>query len=113
MIINKEKAEHYIWGGICDGWHYLKTDSLSVIREKMPAGASEQKHKHDIAQQFFFILEGSAEFHINNEVYHVNKDEGLHIPPGTEHCICNRTDKNIEFIVISQPKSHGDRVNLK
>ena len=27
-------TEHYNWGEACDGWHLLKTDSLSVIQEK-------------------------------------------------------------------------------
>jgi mannose-6-phosphate isomerase-like protein (cupin superfamily) len=113
MIIKKEKAEHYIWGGICDGWHYLKSDSLSIIREKMPPNTSEQKHRHNIAQQFFYVLEGSAVFHFNNEVFNINKGEGIHIPQGTDHFISNRTDQELEFIVISQPKSHGDRINLR
>ncbi len=31
MLISIEKAEHYLWGGNCDGWHLLKRDDMSVI----------------------------------------------------------------------------------
>ena len=30
---NKELAEHYKWGSICDAWHLLKIETLSVIQE--------------------------------------------------------------------------------
>jgi len=35
-IKNTNNAEHYLWGDNCDGWHLLKTDSLSIIQENMP-----------------------------------------------------------------------------
>jgi len=44
MIISTENAEHFIWGNACDGWHLLRSDSLSVIQERMPPETSEQLH---------------------------------------------------------------------
>ena len=35
-IINRENAEHYRWKTVCDGWHFVKSDALSIIAEKMP-----------------------------------------------------------------------------
>lgn len=35
-IINRKNAEHFNWKEVCDGWHFIKTDELSVIAEKMP-----------------------------------------------------------------------------
>lgn len=58
--ITKETAEHYTWGGQCDGWHLLKSPDLSVIQERMPPGAAEVRHFHHRAQQFFYILSGEA-----------------------------------------------------
>jgi hypothetical protein len=52
-IKNTDNSEHYIWGENCDGWHLLKSDSLSVIQEKMPPGTKESLHFHSKAQQFF------------------------------------------------------------
>jgi hypothetical protein len=40
MIKSTENAENYKWGNNCDGWHLLKSDSLSVIQERMPAGTT-------------------------------------------------------------------------
>ena len=33
--ISKKNSEHYTWGGNCDGWHFLKTPGLSIIRERV------------------------------------------------------------------------------
>ena len=55
-----DSAEHYVWGGVCDGWHLLKRDDLSVIRERVPAGAAETPHRHARSRQFFYVLEGEA-----------------------------------------------------
>ena len=38
MVKSIKNAEHYQWGNACDGWHLLKSETLSVIQEKMPAG---------------------------------------------------------------------------
>lgn len=56
MIKSEKNSEHYVWGGDCDGWHYLKSDALSVIKERVPAGRSEIRHFHKFAEQFFYIL---------------------------------------------------------
>ena len=56
MIKSEKNSAHYVWGGVCDGWHYLKSDALSVIKERVPAGRSEIRHFHKFAEQFFYIL---------------------------------------------------------
>jgi hypothetical protein len=54
MQIDQSNADHYTWGDACDGWHLLKSEGLSVIRERMPAGSSEKKHRHQQAATFFY-----------------------------------------------------------
>ena len=112
MITSTCNAEHYTWGNGCDGWHLLKTDTLSVIQERMPPGTSEQMHFHERAQQVFYILFGIATFEIEGEVVTVNASQSLHISPGIGHRISNNSNIDLHFLVISQPKAHGDRVNI-
>ena len=42
QMINKETAEHYLWGNNCYGWHLVKQPELSVIHELMPPGTFER-----------------------------------------------------------------------
>lgn len=112
MKISKETAEHYIWGSNCDGWHLLKEESLSIIHEKMPPGTEETRHFHNRSRQFFFILLGQATIELNGEIHEVNQYEGLEVAPLAPHQVFNRTDSAIEFLVISQPASKGDRITV-
>ncbi len=112
MITSADNAEHYTWGAQCDGWPLLRTDSLSVIQERMPPGTSEQLHFHERAQQVFYILSGTATFEIEGEIKTVNPSQSIHILPNIRHRILNNGDTDLHFLVISEPKTLGDRVNL-
>src|ERR1700742_3947223 len=110
MIKSTKNAEHYTWGDNCDGWHLLRSDSLSVIQERMPPGTSEQRHYHERAQQVFYILSGTATFEVEGQEKTVEANQSIHVPPKTRHCIANKAEADLYFLVISEPKSHGDRV---
>jgi mannose-6-phosphate isomerase-like protein (cupin superfamily) len=110
MKISKSNAEHYIWGTNCDGWHLVKQKELSVIHERMPAGTSEVRHFHSLSRQFFFVLSGTATLEVNGEIIMIQESEGVEVPPNVPHQMMNQSNQDIEFLVISQPNSKGDRV---
>lgn len=102
-------ARHYVWGNGCDGWHLLEGDDLSVIEERVPPGAAEARHRHHRARQFFYILVGEATLEVEGQAHRLRAGEGLHVPPGAAHQLRNEGNMEIRFLVISAPKSHGDR----
>ena len=108
-----KSSEHYVWGRNCDGWHLLKTDSLSVIQERMPPNTFESLHYHQKAQQFFYILSGRATFELEDEIFEVNANEGFHVEANKKHKIKNESNTDLHFLVISEPKAHGDRTNIE
>lgn len=112
-VVDTNNAEHYEWGEKCDGWHFVKTDSLSVIRETMPPGTKEVQHYHSKAQQFFYILSGVATFDVNGLMCSVEPNRGICIKAGVKHRVLNNGNADLEFLVVSEPKSHGDRVNIE
>ncbi|MGM7681250.1 cupin domain-containing protein [Cytobacillus sp. Hm23] len=109
MKISKSNAEHYIWGDNSDGWHLVKNQNLSVIHERMPANTSESNHYHKEAHQFFFVLSGIATIIVNGKEITLNPQEGVEVPPLLPHQMCNKSNNEVEFILISQPSSKGDR----
>jgi mannose-6-phosphate isomerase-like protein (cupin superfamily) len=109
-VISKENAEHYVWGGVNDGWRLVQTSELSIIHECMPPGASEVRHYHRTAQQYFFILSGKANMDIDGRVETLAKHQGIEIAPGIPHLIRNDFEHDVEFLVISQPPTRNDRV---
>jgi oxalate decarboxylase/phosphoglucose isomerase-like protein (cupin superfamily) len=60
MIVDKENSAGYDWGKGAKAWTLLNAIDLSVKEECIPAGAEESFHKHEKAQQFFYILDGEA-----------------------------------------------------
>jgi mannose-6-phosphate isomerase-like protein (cupin superfamily) len=111
--VDIDVAEHYRWGEVCDGWHLLKQDGLSVIRERVPPGACEARHRHARARQFFYILEGAAVIEVDGARHALAAGQGLHIPPGAAHQFRNESVADVHFLVVSVPKSHGDREDIE
>jgi mannose-6-phosphate isomerase-like protein (cupin superfamily) len=112
MVVSIENAEHYIWGEICDGWHLLKREDISVIQESVPAGGAEVMHYHNTARQFFYILEGEGTMVLEDREAVLGKGQGLEIQPQVKHQFKNQSNTDVHFLVISVPPTRGDRVNL-
>jgi mannose-6-phosphate isomerase-like protein (cupin superfamily) len=111
MVVSLENTEHYIWGEICDGWHLLKRDDMSVIQERVPAGGAEEMHYHNTARQFFYILEGEGMMMFDDHNIILQKGQGLEISPMVRHQFRNESQTDVRFLVISVPSTRGDRVN--
>lgn len=109
--VSRDNAEHYRWGDECDGWHLVKDKQLSVIEEFMPPGAAEVRHHHEHSQQFFYILNGEVLMEINGQKKLIPAGSGIRILPGTRHQIRNPSSGPVRFLVVSQPASHGDRID--
>ena len=110
-IVNIENTDHYKWGNDSDGWHLLNSENLSVIEENVPPEEKEERHYHNESQQFFYILSGVAHLEISGKVFEIHAGSGIHVPAKEPHQLINNGEVNLRFLVISQPKSHGDRVN--
>lgn len=109
-IIDQHNAEHYTWGEGCDGWHLVKQPSVSIILERMPPGTAERRHYHHSARQFFFVLHGSLTIERDGHCYELQEEQGLEIAPGAYHQVTNQSAHEAEFLVISEPPAHGDRL---
>jgi len=112
QTVSISNAEHYLWGDVCDGWHLLKREDMSVIQERVPAGRAEAMHYHQVARQFFFILNGEGTMVFEDREVKLQKGSGLEIPPGVKHQFCNKSQSEVHFLVISVPSTRGDRINL-
>lgn len=108
--VTRTTAEHYVWGGTCDGWHLVRAAALSVIEERMPAGAREVRHRHAHARQFFYVLAGTLTIEVEGATHVLPPRTGIEIAPGMAHQAVNAGAADVEFLVVSTPPSHGDRI---
>jgi mannose-6-phosphate isomerase-like protein (cupin superfamily) len=112
MSISIENAEHYKWGDVCDGWHLLQRDDMSVIQERVPAGGAEVMHYHTKARQFFYILEGQGVMQLEDQSIALEKGQGIEIAPDVKHQFKNQSNADVHFLVVSVPATRGDRTNI-
>jgi len=75
-----------------------KTLKLSVVR---PHEASHPHHHH-VEDEFWFVLEGKAEFYIDGQTRIVGPNTGVYAPSNVEHGIKNAGDTELKYLVIKQ-----------
>jgi mannose-6-phosphate isomerase-like protein (cupin superfamily) len=107
---DRQTAPHYRWGNDCDGWRLLEGEELCVTEERMPPRASEVPHYHTRATQFFYVLRGALSIDMGEHQHVLNEGQGLVVRPGEVHTVCNRSNEDVEFLLISSPDTSGDRV---
>ena len=102
---------HYTWGTVCEGWHLVRGENLSIIEERMPPGSAEQRHFHERARQFFYVLEGELTLEVEGRFHRLSARQGLEVAPGQPHQALNRSAADVRFLVTSQPPGQGDRLS--
>ena len=108
---SRSTADHYRWGESCNGWHLVRDGALSVIEESMPPATREARHRHAAARQFFYVLSGVLTMEVDGTRHRLSPRTGIEIAPGIAHQSINEDDVDAEFIVVSTPPSHGDRIS--
>ncbi len=75
-----------------------KTVKLSVVA---PHSATHPPHKH-AEDEFFFILEGAAQFYLDGKTKDVGPMTSLYCPSEVEHGIKNVGDSELKYLVIKK-----------
>jgi unsaturated chondroitin disaccharide hydrolase len=75
-----------------------RTIKMSVVR---PHGATHEAHRH-AEEEFFFVLEGTAEVTLNGATAIVRPYASLYCPPNAEHGIRNAGDSELKYLVIKK-----------
>lgn len=75
-----------------------RTLKMSVVA---PHSATHDPHLH-IEDEFFFVLEGTAEFHLNGETIKAEPYASFYCPPNSVHGIRNIGDTELKYLVIKK-----------
>ena len=79
----------------------------SLAEASVPSDASTQRHYHRLAEEFYFILEGSGEMEIDGETRGVGPGDAVLIPAGAWHTITAR--EALRFLCCcAPPYAHED-----
>lgn len=61
------------------------------------------RHKHQVQEQVYHVLEGEALMEIEGEHHLVRKHDVIFLPPGVEHAISNSGLTDLVFLVVTSP----------
>ncbi|MCX7876471.1 MAG: cupin domain-containing protein [Melioribacteraceae bacterium] len=75
-----------------------RTIKLSVVK---PKSATHPPHKH-IEDEFFFVIEGKAEFYLEGKTKQVEGFASFYCPSNYEHGIKNIGDTVLKYLVIKK-----------
>ncbi len=75
-----------------------RTIKMSVVK---PHSATHDPHRHP-EDEFFFVLEGTAEVVLNGEKKVVHPYASFYCPPGSEHGIRNAGDTELKYLVLKK-----------
>jgi mannose-6-phosphate isomerase-like protein (cupin superfamily) len=93
----KTKAGYQYWFAdkdFIDG----RTLKLSAVE---PGKATHEPHRHP-EDEFFFILEGKAEFYLDGKTRVVGPQTSLYCPPNQEHAVRNVGDTVLKYLVMKK-----------
>jgi len=75
-----------------------RTLKMSVVA---PNSATHPPHKH-IEDEFFFVLEGTAEFYLDGKTKEAGQYTSFYCPSNIEHGIRNVGDTELKYLVIKK-----------
>ena len=75
-----------------------RTIKMSVVE---PHSATHPPHKH-AEDEFFFVLEGTAEFYLDGETKTAGAYASFYCPPNIEHGIRNAGNTELKYLVIKK-----------
>ncbi len=80
-----------------------QNDRLTNGEIKINPDSQVSLHTHDNTSEFYYIVEGVGEFHINGECNPVKKGDALMCPMGTEHGFKNTGREPLILFVTFSP----------
>jgi len=86
-------------------------DNAQAMHITLQPGQSLRPHITPV-DVFFFVLEGTPEIQVGDEIITVEKDYLVESPKDIVHCISNSTDSLTRILVVKAPKQTSKAILL-
>jgi len=81
--------------------------NYSIAQFTLEPKKKSKLHKMS-SSEIYYILEGSGKLKINDDTYHLEKDDSAYVPPNSKQFIENTGSKNLRFLCIVEPAWKAD-----
>ena len=75
--------------------------TFEVVEENCKPGFQSRAHIHTKAFETFYVMEGSADFQVGDELFHGTKGSCVHIPPGVPHQVTSK--EGVRMLMVYSP----------
>jgi len=83
----------------------------SLAEARLPQGGSTQEHYHPLAEEIYYITQGSGRIRIEGEMQDVKSGDAIAIPPGSKHKLWNTGQGELRLLCCCAPGyEHADTV---
>lgn len=83
----------------------------SLAEARLAPRRSTEAHRHPVAEEIYYILEGQGEMRVDGEIRRVGPGDAIAIPPGSTHQITNVGSTVLKFLCCCSPAyEHSDTV---
>ena len=72
--------------------------------------AHVERHKHEIQEQVYHVIDGEGLMEIDGRTQVVRKHDFIFPPPGVEHSISNTGLVDLVFLVVTSPATDREQV---
>ena len=81
--------------------------SYSIAQFTLEPGKRSKMHKMS-SSEIYYILEGSGKMKIDGDIYNLEKDDSVYVPPNTTQLIENSGSADLRFLCIVEPAWKAD-----
>ena len=75
----------------------------SLAEARLDAGSATTPHHHDVTEEIYYILSGTADMTLGEETRPVGPGDAIAIPPGVRHTIRNTGSGELVFLCTCAP----------
>ncbi len=81
--------------------------NYSLAQFMLEPGKKSKLHKIK-SSEIYYILEGSGNLIVEEEIHHLQKDDSVYVPPNSKQFMENSGTVNLKFLCIVEPAWKAD-----
>jgi len=79
------------------------SQNLGARLWRLPPASANTLHKHILAEEFYFVIEGTGRIRVGDETVTVPKHGGILVGPQVLRQVFNDTDSEVLWLIVSAP----------
>jgi len=79
------------------------SENLGARLWRFPPGSASTFHKHVLAEEFYFVVEGTGRIRVGEETLTVPQHGGIHVGPNLLRQVFNDTESEVLWLIVGAP----------